>query len=153
MIIKEFERWINADRPKVWVKGKEDDRWDTMRVPCWNSSGLVYIVDDEQAELRKLQIDEPDTKFQWFNVQEWRNCNPSWDIDIEYRVKPKEWYEDENMVGKPIWVRDCTTDEWDLDIFVKYDPKHNFEFVGKSFMWKYAKPVKPEDLYQGVTND
>jgi hypothetical protein len=51
----------------------------------------MWVVDDEQSELRRLQIDEPDTKFEWFNGQRWCNCGsvPNWNIDTKYRVKPK----------------------------------------------------------------
>ena len=161
MIIKEFERWINTGRPTVWVKGEEDDRWDTMRAPCWNSSGLVYIVDDEQAELRKLQVDKPDAKFQWYNevAKEWQTIQDlNWDFnpDVKYRLKPAEWYEDPRMIGKPVWVRNQETDSWKIRIFKKYKIHRFFteaNTIETDIGWIYAKPVKPEDLYQGVYDD
>jgi len=90
-IIKEFGRWILAKRPAVWYKRNEGS-WECVNeVPSWNNED-IYIVDDEQAELRKLQIDKPDTKFQVKRSKEgiWKDCDiPSWYKGVEYRVKPK----------------------------------------------------------------
>jgi len=52
----EFNRWINAKRPCVWVKRKE---WELREID-WNSKYEedVLIVDDEYAELRKAYHDK-----------------------------------------------------------------------------------------------
>ena len=96
-LVKEFERWILAGRPRVWVKVDRDaeiSKWDTIEVPFWNPSRTVYIVDDEQAEIRKHLVDNPNTKIQ-FRInsnRKWADIiNPQFDIpNCEYRVKPKK---------------------------------------------------------------
>ena len=90
-IIKEFTRWILAGTPGIWIKQDDSTIWYLEHTTCWTSSNATYIVDDEHAELRKLQVNDPDTKFQWFTGQRWRNCGniPNWDIGIKYRIKPE----------------------------------------------------------------
>jgi len=100
-----------------------------------------------------LQIDEPNAEFQWFNGQKWLSCEgvPSWNIGTKYCIKPKEWYEDPDMIGKPVWVRDQETDSWKIRIFKDYKAHRFFteaNIIKTSIGWNYAKPVKPEDLYQ-----
>jgi len=148
---QEFARWIDAGRPVVWYK-RNDGSWGYVNEgPSWNNED-IYIVDDEQAELRKLQIDNPETKFEWFNGQRWCNCGsvPNWELGRKYRIKRTEWYEDPNIVGKPIWVRDYNDEEWDIDIFMNYADGKKRPFHCKSCSWGYAKPVKPEECYQEV---
>jgi len=149
-IKKEFIRWINAGRPKVWYKRSNNSWGYVVGAPAWDYRD-IYIVDDEQAELRKLQIDEPDTKFQAytsFNNEpaSWVECEPSWDIHCKYRVKLSEWYEDENAFGKPVWVCDSTM-HWKIDIFKAYKEDAKFKYRCSCGNWEIAKPVKPKDCY------
>jgi len=148
-VIKEFERWIDAGRPRVWYSDA-GRLWVSTNCPRWDED-TTYIVDDEQAELRKLQIDKPETKFQIKILDRWRDAEPEelWSTTYEYRVKPTEWYEDPNMIGKPVWVRDYNDEEWDIDIFVNYADGKERPFHCKSCSWAYTKPVKPEECYQG----
>jgi len=151
-LIKEFARWIDAGRPAVWYKSTTSNpRWlaSGRQNTCWKYSDTIYIVDDDHAELRKLQIDKPDTKFEWFAGQEWHDCKdiPNWDLETKYRVKPTEWYEDPDMVGKPVWARDIDDGKWNLDIFEKYVSNNICPYRCKSYAWVHAKPVEPEDLY------
>ena len=146
---QEFARWIDAGRPVVWYK-RNDGSWGYVNAaPSWNNED-IYIVDDEHAELRKLQIDKPETKFEWFNGQRWCNCGsvPNWEPGRKYRVKPKEWYEDLDMIGKPVWVRDEDNEKWGIDIFIDYTDDKKYPFLCRNSDWTFAKPVKPEDLYQ-----
>jgi len=150
---QEFARWIDAGRPAVWYKSTTSNpRWlaSGRQNTCWKYSDTIYIVDDEQAELRKLQIDKPETKFEWFNGQRWCNCGsvPNWEPGRKYRVKPKEWYEDLDMIGKPVWVRDEDNEKWGIDIFIDYTDDKKYPFLCRNSDWTFAKPVKPEDLYQ-----
>jgi len=152
-LIKEFERWVKAGRPKMWYKRSNGSWGYVSGIPSWNNKD-IYIVDDDHTELRKLQIDEPDAKFQYYNeiAKEWQTIQDlNWDFnpDVKYRLKPTEWYEDPDMVGKPVWVRDYNNEEWDIDILVNYADEKKSPFRCKSCSWTYAKPVKPEDLYQG----
>ena len=153
-LIKEFTRWVLVGKPSVWVKQDGDTVWYTKHTTYQNSSKVTYIVDDEHARFRKLQVDEPDTKFQAFDTKEkdWYDCDPTWDIGCKYRVKPKEWYEGPNVIGKPLWVWDAE-EEPDIDLFIEYVNNSEYPFKCKNGSWKQAKPVKPEDLYQGVNDD
>jgi len=56
----EFNRWINAKRPYVWIKRKE---WKLIAID-WNNKYEedVLITDDEYAELRKAYHDEKPIK-------------------------------------------------------------------------------------------
>ncbi len=93
-IKKEFNRWIDAGRPAVWYKSNVDNQWRLVykgENPSWITD-FTYIVDDKYAELRILEIDAPDTKFQIKRSKEgiWKDCDiPSWYKGVEYRVKPK----------------------------------------------------------------
>jgi hypothetical protein len=84
----------------------------------------------------------------------WKDCDkPSWYKGVEYRVKPIEWYEDPAMTGKLVWVRDSKDDDWVINTFNGYASNNSYPFGCGDDMYRYAKPVKPEDLYQGVEND
>ena len=88
---KEFDRWIEAGRPSVWYKTKHtDEEWMKVYPPAWNHIN-IYIVDDKHAELRKLQVDSPETKFEVKLTESWSEIRePLWDLDAEYRVKVEE---------------------------------------------------------------
>ncbi len=164
-LISEFKRWLNTNKPKVYIKSIshfKEDIWEFTYIPNWTSN-TYYIVDDAHAEFRKLQIEKPDTQFQLLQYQEagldsngepkvkavWVDCKPDWNLNEKYRIKPLEWYEDPNMIDKPIWVRDDDTEKWSIDIFLGYTASASCQFNCKDGRWYYAKPVKPEDLYQG----
>ena len=66
------------------------------------------------------------------------------DVRDEYR--PKEWYEKEENVGKPIWARDDKGSEWNCVTFKKYNPEKEFKFKSHIASWRYAKPVTVDDL-------
>ena len=153
-LIKEFERWILAGKPYVWVQ-QDSDSWYISPTTCWNSSDVTYIIDDEHATLRKLQIDEPDTKFQVYHTStmKWETVEPVWEPGRKYRIKRTEWYEDPAMVDKPIWVKDDDSMCWGIDIFLKYTRGVRYPFECRGSNWKEAKPIKPEDLYQGGKDD
>jgi hypothetical protein len=89
-IIKEFTRWINADRPKVWYKDGEQG-WTTASAPNWGNKDVYFIVNDEQAEIRRHLVDNPDTKFEIKILDRWRDAEPEelWLTNHEYRVKPE----------------------------------------------------------------
>ena len=149
---QEFNRWIDAGQPKVWVIYVTTNCWELVVSPTWKFYGdtYTYIVDDDHAELRKLQIDKPDTKFQVLLYCAWVDTKPEWFIDREYRVKPLEWYEDPELVGKIVWVKDCEAYGWSLDVFERYDDNESVhKFCCKSSAWRYAKPANVEDLYKG----
>jgi len=153
-IKKEFNRWLEAGRPTVLVKDfSQGEEWYTVRCPAW-SRNKIYIVEDHQAELRKLQIDEPDTKFQiWREFEEeWWECEcPMWNPKHKFRVKPKEWYEDPEMVDKPVWVSDDYSSEEYITLFKRFSKGSQYPIVTAAGNFKTARPVKPEECYQGVS--
>ena len=157
-LINEFKRWLNAGRPAVYIRSIshfKEDTWEFTYIPKW-ASNTYYIVDDEQATFRKLQIDKPDTKFQVKRSKQdvWKACDkPSWYKGVEYRVKRTEWYEDPNMNGRPVWCKNCKDNEWEIDIFLSYHKNDKLPFNCLNDCWKYAEPVKLEDLHQGEQND
>jgi len=164
-LINEFKRWISAGRPKVYIRSIshfKEDIWEFTYIPNWTSN-TYYVVDNAHAEFRKLQIEKPDTQFQLLQYQEagldsnseskvkavWVNCKPDWNLNEKYRIKPLEWYNNPNMKNKPVWVKSHKDNEWEIDIFLSYHKNDRLPFNCLNDCWKYAKPVKPEDLYQG----
>ena len=86
---QEIIRWAKSlNRTKVWCKSDLAD-WSITHVPRWTDD-TIYIVDDIHAELRKLQADKPETKFELLSKLkrgEWVDTDPGWQLDREYRVK------------------------------------------------------------------
>jgi len=58
------------------------------------------------------------------------------------------WYEDPDMVGKPVKARDLERDEWTLAYFNGYQKHDNYKFDCAGAQWKYAEPLTAADLYQ-----
>ena len=102
---KEMQRWLeNSNEASVWVKGKigkntkwfnskfdESSKWIKLKFEdCGWDENRHYIIDDEQAELRMLQIDEPNTRFEYYDeyLNKWiETTRPAWHTNIKYRVK------------------------------------------------------------------
>ena len=94
-----------------------------------------YIVNDEQAELRKIKADLPDTKFEVApdSMIGWIDANENykeWDSSVPYRLKEKE-YEYQ-------WIFKNYNDKWIItEKFYKENPKLGystclpFEFTKK----------------------
>lgn len=54
---KEIERWAKAtDGVKVWCRNEKGTEW-TLKDNVIFNNDMIYVVDDEWAELRKAQID------------------------------------------------------------------------------------------------
>jgi len=89
----EIQRWLeNTNEPDVWVKNENDKikTWKKQSFEdCSWDKNCHYIVDDKYAELRKIQIDKPDTKFEYWDEYEkkWLDTYPLWDSCL-YRIKP-----------------------------------------------------------------
>ena len=144
-IIKEFERWISAGRPKVWVKALnyQKSEWILISVqPEWSKDN-IYIVDDHQAELRKLQIDNPDTKFQACKPSSskeecWYDCTPIWYLNCRYRIKPKEpetktiyeWIYKSNSTGRWFTTEALMTEK-EAEVF--FDSTTIYKKTGREF--------------------
>lgn len=66
--------------------------------------------------------------------------------DVKDQYRPKEWFEKDSSIDKPIWVRDFDGDPWELGKFKGYNDLSDFPYKDDFDEWKYAKPVKSEDL-------
>jgi len=91
---KEFGRWVDNGKGMVWYSHGND--WKFIQ-PSWEYDGH-YITNDKHAELRKLQIDKPDTEFEYksSNMNKWLPIGKSsvgTRLDTEYRVKVEPVYE------------------------------------------------------------
>jgi len=94
-MVNEFSRWLNNGKGKIWYRGEIGIHpWELLRYPSWETIGH-YVTNDEHSELRKLQVDKPDTKFEyiWDSGGVWRECIPGWNTNREYRVKLETVYE------------------------------------------------------------
>jgi len=96
---QEIQRWLNTlDEPLIWVKEKENTFSSWHKQPFLSCNWLdnyIYIIDDNLAELRKLQIDKPGTKFEYWSERskKWKKIQPiNWNINIDYRIKIKYKY-------------------------------------------------------------
>jgi len=93
-MIKEFERWVKAGRPRVWVKNVSDKEGDWVLMPLLPTwfKNRVYVIDDEYAEIRKAFYDGKKIQWRCESEQEWYPL--SYDdfykpVD-KYRIKPEE---------------------------------------------------------------
>jgi len=86
---EEMIRW--AESPEgtgVWYSHNNSE-WVLRSKPDWNED-VVYIVDDWHSVLRKLQVDDPETKFEYRYAvdMDWTYGEVTeWNLDTEYRVK------------------------------------------------------------------
>ncbi|MBL4795907.1 MAG: hypothetical protein JKY50_00680 [Oleispira sp.] len=61
----------------------------------------------------------------------------------------QKWYEDPDMIGKPVKVRDSEFDSWIFTSFVKLNNNEPlFKFTCIDDEWQYAEPLTAADLYQ-----
>ena len=156
-IKNEFAKWIDLEKPTIWYrKHNNKSEWKESRLVSWEDK-YIYIINDRYSELRKLQIDNPKTKFQMKQFQQagydnkgnvqvkevWIDVEPNWDYTTVYRVKPLEWYKKEENRGKPIWVRDNECEEWYVDIFLC---KEGSRYICEGSYWKYAKPITKDEI-------
>ncbi len=61
----------------------------------------------------------------------------------------QHWYEDPDMIGKPVKVRDCQEDEWVFEVYTGYRKGHDFQYATNSNIRMYCEPLTSADLYQG----
>ena len=98
-LIDEFCRWVDNGKGDVWYQNITTKEWYTT-YPTWDSTGH-YITNDKHQELRRLQIDEPDTKFEFFGIKDrWVEAKPQWNIELKYRVKVEPVYEYQYLYKK-----------------------------------------------------
>lgn len=106
---------------------------------------LTYIEGARCPYLCVINGDEKNFKNgKTFHTTPWR--------EEVVQAKPKEWYEQIPEQGVICWVDDEDENEKLLvDIIVKYcfDDELPFYSETNGVNWRYATPVKPEELYQG----
>ncbi len=61
----------------------------------------------------------------------------------------QKWYEDPDMVGKPVKVRDSEKDEWRFSEFASYEESSVRKFMCNQWQWVFCEPLTAADLYQG----
>lgn len=66
-----------------------------------------------------------------------------------HELVEQKWWEDTEMVGKPVKVRDLERDEWTLVYFHGYQKHDDYKFCCAAAQWRYAEPLTTADLYQG----
>jgi hypothetical protein len=137
---KEINRWARQpDGTKVWQK-MGGGNWVGITSPSWYPSE-IYIVDDEYAELRMLEIDGAVIQSKLVSQSEYGSCyskDAEWNEDFEilynipveyYRVKPKEYYDYKFLIKRKNSERNFITrmyykDETEL----KKDYKSDIEY-------------------------
>ena len=138
---------------KCWVKDSKHG-WIPTGVPTWPENN-IHIVDDVHAELRKLQIDKPETKFKVKLSAEWEDAPniSSWPLDTEYKVA--HWADD--AIGKLCVFAD--REEWlivghqksitDILIAVNNISNYNisnYNYTNRNNSWKHCRLLTKEDL-------
>jgi len=61
----------------------------------------------------------------------------------------QKWWDDPDMVGKPVKVRDHVDADWECDKFEEYVSCDISSFKCSGDSYTYAEPLTPADLYQG----
>jgi len=90
---KEFSRWVDNGKGRVWYR---KDGWSLSAV-LWKGEG-TYVTNDRHAKLRMVQVDKPDTRFEFYDDGKWIEVEcPTWNLDIDYRVKVEPVYEYQYM--------------------------------------------------------
>jgi len=147
--IHELEMIRFAQSPEgtlCWVKDSKYG-WITTGVPVWSVDNH-YIVDDVHAELRKLQIDKPETKFMLRakGATEWsRPYSPS-EFNLGYEYKVVDWTED--AIGKLCVFAGTEVDlNVDSGLTQKFAGMNDCLYRSASNQrWKYCRLLTKEDL-------
>ena len=90
----EMIRFANTEKgTAVWFKHKVINRWKKTYHPFWEED-IIYIVDDEHAELRKESIDTG-RKIQVLNPITHKWETPSFELEFgvgteNYRLEPEQ---------------------------------------------------------------
>jgi len=128
-IKKEFERWVDAGRPKVWRRTIGYKNWKLVVTPSW-SSNRYYVISDKDEEIRKAFYDGKTIQCRLVNTYyEWEDINPpNWLDGYEYRIKPEEpvyewiWYsmnEDKTVCWT---MHHCVDNEMNQTVWTKFEP-------------------------------
>ena len=143
------------DNTGVWVKKLGYD-WFLSDCVKWLPENKYVIDDGFFVEERKAFAEGKTVQYKLIDRDYWTEVDKDhkWDKHFQYRVKPKEWYELEENIGKLIMISDSLTDT-DIAVkeFVKYIAGDKYPFrttTGK--MYRYARLILPEELAKGEDN-
>jgi len=141
---KEIQRWLNNPKePKIWYRDiDKKGEWDKTKFSgCVWSDNYYYIVDDKHAELRKFQLDEPNAEFEFFDIEdcEWIEIStPSWDIDVEYRIKPIFKVGDKIKYNEIYIIKELLNDRYILNdnSYILFKNQFRYKKIDKSLIEK-----------------
>ena len=80
-----------------------------------------------------------------------RECMSHWNwrgFKHLHELVEQQWYEDPDMVGKPVKVRDSEKDEWRFSEFASYEESSDRKFMCNQWQWVFCEPLTASDLYQ-----
>lgn len=139
--------------PRAKVQFDDGDGW-------WFSEACLELV-TETAEHKRPHADliiawANGAEIQWrgSDNSKWENVeNPNFHEEYQYRIKPKEWYENIPPQGVLCWVWDNDDSKTDavLVIVVNYAPTTRYPFetkYGNDYM--FAKPLTEEEVSQFI---
>ncbi len=138
--LPEITHWTNGGN--LW--NYEFGRWQKMEAPAFRTK--MYIIEDEHFEARKAYaLGEPiewsDKHTSWTLVE-----NPTWKR-IQYRPRPKKWYNNIPEEGIICWVwNGDLRDRQSAEVIEHKDGKF---MTNLPYWWNNAIPIKPEECYQG----
>ena len=152
---KEIIRWAKSpDGTDVWEKRHNlDPFWFLLDCPDWDPSS-TFIVNDKHAKIRKQWIDEGKPQMQVMEPDgTWRDLaqrEPEWDIDLVYRIKPKEWHKKIPENGVLCWVKEGKNKRWFADVIIKYCPDDVYPYTSTWSSYKYAKPMTKDEAMKFI---
>jgi len=158
---KEIQRWLyDKKEPKMWVKDKFVNNGEWFKVEfedCSWDKECYYIVDDKCAELRKLQIDEPNTKIEYYSerLNRWFETTcPEWDINTKYRVKQDPIFKVSNKGTNKEFIVRFTGLKTGKVVFAMPDSPHKIGYESDRWCnhneedcWKDVSYNPKRDLY------
>lgn len=131
----EIIRWANSEEGTgVWQKDELNDCWAILTLIPWHKH-IIYIVDDQWAELRKYQADGKQLQYKtdidtWkdsiFTLEDNNTLLGRWRIKPEEPVYEWQWIM-KNKQGQ-LWMTDTYFSENEIknkfnsEIIEKYEP-------------------------------
>ncbi len=153
---KQANRWIEeitfwANGGELWFLGAGGTwRQRTSDFSFCYTIASSYVIKDKHFEARKA--DALGEAVEYMSAEHiWEKAtNPSWSDNLDYRAKPKAWYDSIPDGGILCWVWDGPSDKGQYcTIITEYTEGAKWRFIdARGDVWVYATPVKPEECYQ-----
>ena len=81
------------------------------------------------------------------NVLTCMGCIHNTDLEDNFKLKPRPWWEDKNNFPVLCWVSDGNSDPYKVaQVMTGYKKSDDIIFVGDGVNWRYATPVTKEDI-------